>query len=126
MFPIFGLSRALVKDRPNLRHTYRNYLKKIQDKHKERGLAAAAAADKSSSSQRLNPIEMGHFVMDSLQEVMAKSAQLSSDGKAVITIVAQVSIQCKEIFCVRDVGSGDVLQGHCGDVIQLRDVKHLI
>ena len=118
MFPIFGLSRSLVEDRPNLRHTYRNYSKRLQDRHKER----ASATGKSSS--RLNPIEMGTFVMDSLQEVMAKSAQLSNDGKAVITIVAQVSIQCKEIFIVRDIITGDVLQGV--DDVEPRDVTHLV
>ena len=120
MFPIFGLSRSLVEDRPNLRHTYRNYSKRLQDRHKERALATG----KSSSSSRLNPIEMGTFVMDSLQEVMAKSAQLSDDGRAVITIVAQVSIQCKEIFIVRDVITGDVLQGV--DDVEPRDVTHLV
>ena len=62
--------------------------------------------------------------MDSLQEVMAKSAQLSNDGKAVITIVAQVSIQCKEIFIVRDIITGDVLQGV--DDVEPRDVTHLV
>ena len=40
--------------------------------------------------------------------------------------MAQVSIQCKEIFCVRDVVTGDILQGHCGDVIRPRDVTHLV
>jgi hypothetical protein len=119
MFPIFGLSRSLVEDRPNLRHTYRNYSKRLQDRHKERALATG-----KSSSSRLNPIEMGTFVMDSLQEVMAKSAQLSNDGRAVITIVAQVSIQCKEIFIVRDIITGDVLQGV--DDVEPRDVTHLV
>jgi hypothetical protein len=38
--------------------------------------------------------------------------------------VAQVSIQCKEIFIVRDSITGDVLQGV--DDIQPRDVTHLV
>jgi hypothetical protein len=118
MFPIFGLSRSLVEDRPNLRHTYRNYIKQLQEKHKEKIITTG------KSSSRLNPIEMGTFVMDRLQEVMSKSAQLSNDGKAVITIVAQVSIQCKEIFIVRDSITGDVLQGV--DDLQPRDVTHLV
>ncbi|KAL3790564.1 hypothetical protein ACHAW5_006542 [Stephanodiscus triporus] len=115
MFPVFGLSRSLVEDHPYLRHTYRNYLKRLQAKHKE-----AVLAGKS----RLNPVQVGSFIMDGLQEVMEGSARLSSDGKAVITIVAQVSIKCKEVFCVRDVESGDVIQGY-GDA-RPRDVTHLV
>jgi len=115
MFPVFGLSRSLVEDHPYLRHTYRNYLKRLQAKHKE-----AVLAGKS----RLNPVQVGTFVMDGLQEVMEASARLSGDGKAAITIVAQVSIHCKEVFCVRDVESGAIIQGH-GDA-RPRDVTHLV
>ncbi|KAL3817192.1 hypothetical protein ACHAXA_007735 [Cyclostephanos tholiformis] len=115
MFPVFGLSRSLVEDHPNLRHTYRNYLKRLQAKHKQAVLAGR---------RRLNPVEVGSFVMDGLQEVMEKSAKLSSDGKAAITIVAQVSINCREVFCVRDVESGEIIQGH-GDP-RPRDVTHLV
>jgi len=97
---------------------HRNYLKQLQEKHKEKIIITG------KSGSRLNPIEMGTFVMDRLQEVMSKSAQLSNDGRAVITIVAQVSIQCKEIFIVRDSITGDVLQGV--DDVQPRDVTHLV
>ena len=75
--------------------------------------------------ERLNPIEVGTFISQGLQEVMERSATLSSNHMASITIVAQVSIQCKEIFCVRDVDSGVVLQG-CEDVQRPRDVTHLV
>lgn len=116
LFPIFGLSRSLVDDHPHLRHTYRNMLKRLQSKHKEAYLAGR---------ERLNPIEVGSFISQGLQEVMERSATLSSNRMASITIVAQVSIQCKEIFCVRDVDSGVVLQG-CEDVQRPRDVTHLV
>lgn len=115
MFPVFGLSRSLVEDHPNLRHTYRNLLKRLQAKHKEAVLAG---------KNRLNPIEVGTFIFDGMQEVMERAAKLSGDGKAAITIVAQVSIDCKEIFCVRDVESGEIIQGH-GDPLP-RDVTHLV
>ncbi len=115
MFPVFGLSRSLVEDHPYLRHTYRNYLKRLQARHRE-----AVLAGKS----RLGPVQVGSFVMDGLQEVMEGSARLSKDGKAAITIVAQVSIDCQEVFCVRDVESGAIIQGH-GDA-RPRDVTHLV
>jgi len=115
MFPVLGLSRSLVKDHPNLRHTYRNFLKHLQNKNKEAVLAG---------KKKLNPIELGTLIMEGLEEVMERSAKLSGDGNAAITIIAQVSINCKEIFCVRDVASGDIIQGY-GDG-QPRDVTHLV
>lgn len=111
MFPVFGMSRSLVQNHPNLRHSYRNLVKEIQHKEREVG-------------QKLNPVEVGKIVMNGFLSLMERSAQLSSDGKGVITIIAQVSIQCREIFCVKDVESGEVLQGE-GDG-QSRDVTHLV
>ena len=115
MFPVFGLSRSLVEDHPNLRHTYRNMMKSLERKNKEAML---------SGKKRLNPIEVGDFIMQGLQEVMERSAKLSGDNNASITIVAQVTVNCKEVFCVQDVASGDVIQGY-GDG-QPRDVTHLV
>ena len=117
MFPIFGLSRSLVYDHPHLRHTYRNMIKRLQSKHKEAYLAGR---------ERLNPIEVGTFISNELQNVMDQSAKLSTNHMASITIVAQVSIHCKEIFCVRDVDTGVVLQGCGEDVHNPRDVTHLV
>jgi len=116
MFPVFGLSRSMVEDHPHLRHTYRNLLKRLQGKHKEAVLAG---------KNRLNPFEVGSFIMEGLEEVMERSATLSEDGNhASITIIAQVSINCKEIFCVRDVESGEIIQGYSDG--QPRDVTHLV
>jgi len=116
MFPIFGLSRSLVEDHPNLRHTYRNLYKRLQQQNKESMLA--------NNGKRLNPIEVGKYIMESLEEILERSANLSNDGKASITIVAQVSIHCKEIFCVKDMVSGEVLQGY--EDGEPRDVTHLV
>jgi hypothetical protein len=109
MFPVYGLSRSLVKNHPNLRHSYRNLIKEIQQKEHEIG-------------GKLNPIEVGKIVMNSFVSMMERSANLSLDGKGVITIIAQVSIQCHEVFCVKDVESGEILQGDG----QPRDVTHLV
>lgn len=114
MFPIFGISRQLVRDHPNLRHSYRNLAQDMQRKHRE-ALAAG---------RKLNPIEIGKLTMNGLDELMKRSAQLSNDGMGVVTIIAQVSINCREIFCVKDTESGEILQGE-GDG-QPRDVTHLV
>mmetsp|Transcript_3750 Transcript_3750/g.7876 ORF Transcript_3750/g.7876 Transcript_3750/m.7876 type:complete len:457 (+) Transcript_3750:128-1498(+) len=115
MFPVFGLSRSLVDNHPNLRHTYRNLRKGLERRNKEAVL---------SGRRGLNPLEVGKYAMNSLNEVLERSAKLAGDGNASITLVAQVSINCKEIFCVRDVESGEIIQGH-GDA-QPRDVTHLV
>ena len=109
MFPIFGLSRALVKNHPNLRHAYRNLAKDIQQKERE-------------VETRLSLFEVGQLVMNGFVSLMDQSAKLSSNGRGVITIISQVSIQCREIFCVTDVESGELLQGDG----QVRDVTHLV
>ena len=109
MFPVFGLSRSLVQNHPNLRHAYRNIAKEIQRKESEVG-------------KKLDPIQVGKIVMNGFLTLMDQSAKLSTDGKGVITIIAQVSIKCHEIFCVKDVDSGEMLQGDG----QARDVMHLV
>lgn len=109
MFPVFGLSRSLVQNHPNLRHAYRNIAKEIQRKENEVG-------------KKLDPIQVGKIIMNGFLTLMDQSAKLSTDGKGVITIIAQVSIKCHEIFCVKDVDSGEMLQGDG----QARDVMHLV
>lgn len=109
MFPVFGLSRSLVQNHPNLQHAYRNIAKEIQRKENE-------------VEKKLDPIQVGKIVMNGFLTLMDQSAKLSTDGKGVITIIAQVSIKCHEIFCVKDVDSGEMLQGDG----QARDVTHLV
>lgn len=113
MFPVFGLSRSLVENHPNLRHSYRNLVKHLQRKHKEA---------QSEGRSRLNPWEVGSIVMSGLDELMVQSSKLSDDRKGVITVIAQVSIQCREQFCVRDVETKEVIQGDGAP----KDVTHLV
>merc|ERR1711957_602897 len=75
-----------------------------------------------AGGSRLNPIQMGTLIMEGLEEIMERSANLAGDGKSAITIVAQVSINCREIFCVQNVDSGDIIQGD----VRSRDVTHLV
>lgn len=76
MFPVFGLSRKLVGDHPNLKHSYRNLAKELQRMQKD-----AAATGRG----RLSPVDVGRFLFDGLEELMERSAQLSGDDRASIT-----------------------------------------
>lgn len=115
MFPVFGLSRKLVRDHPNLKHSYRNLGKDLQRMQNE-----AAATGRG----RLNPVDIGRFLFDGLEELMERSAKLSGDDRASITLVAQVLIRCREVFCVKDCDTGEITQGW-NDVMP-RDVQHLV
>eukprot|EP00984_Skeletonema_dohrnii_P028354 scaffold18322_cov96-Skeletonema_dohrnii-CCMP3373.AAC.6 len=59
-----------------------------------------------------------------MDELLETSAKLSDDGNGLITIIAQVSIHCREVFCVKDVATGEILQGY--DDQNPRDVTHLV
>lgn len=115
MFPVFGLSRSLVQDHPNLRHSYRNLAKRIERKQKEK---------QSEGKQKLNFLDIATIVAQGMDELMESSAKLSEDGNGVITIIAQVSIHCREVFCVKDVATGEILQGYPDE--NPRDVTHLV
>ncbi len=116
MFPIFGLSRKLVSDHPNLRHSYRNLAKTIQRKQKEKQL--------EGKQQKLNFLEIATIITKGLDNLMESSARLSDDGNGLITVIAQVSIHCREVFCVKDVVTGEILQGYEDN--NPRDVTHLV
>ncbi len=115
MFPVFGLSRSLVQDHPNLRHSYRNLAKRIERKNKEKQL---------EGKEKPNFFEIAKIVAQGMDELMKTSAKLSDDGNGLITIIAQVSIHCREVFCVKDVATGEVLQGYPDE--NPRDVTHLV
>ena len=116
IFPIFGLSRSLVQDHPNLRHSYRNLAKLIERKQKEKLL---------EGKQKLNFFELATIITQGLDDLMETSAKLTEDdGHGLITIIAQVSIHCREVFCVKDVTTGEILQGYADE--NPRDVTHLV
>ncbi|KAL7454344.1 hypothetical protein ACHAWC_005984 [Mediolabrus comicus] len=116
MFPVFGLSRKLVSDHPNMRHSYRNLAKTIQRKQKEKQL--------EGKNQKLNFLEIATIITKGLDDLMQSSVQLSDDGSGLITVIAQVSIHCREVFCVKDVVTGEILQGY--EDTNPRDVTHLV
>ena len=100
---------------PNLRHSYKNLAKRIERKQKEK---------LQEGKQKLNILEIAKIIADGMDDLMETSSRLSDDGNGVITIVAQVSIHCSEVFCVKDVETGEIMQGYADE--SPRDVIHLV
>ncbi|GFH56238.1 hypothetical protein CTEN210_12714 [Chaetoceros tenuissimus] len=109
VFPF--LTRKEVEDHLHLKHNYRNIVKAIQTKTMEAG-------------RELSFYEIGNVVAEELDQLSAKQMRRNASGNMQITIVAQVSIQCDEIFKVVDTEIGDVVQGDKDG--KINDVTHLV
>ena len=109
VFPF--LTRKEVEDHLHLKHSYRNIVKAIQTKTMEAG-------------RELNFYEIGNVVAEELDHLSAKQMGRNSSGNMQITIMAQVSIQCDEVFKVVDTEIGDVVQGDKDG--KVNDVTHLV
>ena len=110
LFAVPFLTREEVERKPALRHSFRNILKKFDAEAMERGRALGATELFSSG-------------MKSLNEMADKQYARNGEEKMQATVIAQVEILCGEIFCVRDVESGAVIQGDANG--KVNDVTHL-
>jgi len=128
LFVLPFLTRKEVEDNVTLKHSYKNIVKAIQSKCVEKG-------------RELNYLEIGNLVGEKLDDMSRaqmerreKKHNAHRDGDdhdhdhhgpiMQVTVVAQVSIQCEEIFMVTDTETGDVVQGDAeGNV---NDVTHLV
>ena len=117
VFPF--LTRTEVEDHISLKHSYKNIAKAIHDETQEMG-------------RSLNFYEIGQVVAKQL-DVMADDQRMRRKRSSredlhgynnSMTIVAQVAMQCDEIFVVRDVETGDVVQGD--EEEKVNDVTHLV
>lgn len=120
MFVLPFLTRKEVEDNMSLKHSYRNIVKTLQQASIKEG-------------RELNYIEIGRIVAEKLDEMSNKQMQRRknmsgvdvSDGSIMqVTVVAQVSIQCDEVFVVKDTETGDVIQGDPNGSVN--DVTHLV
>jgi hypothetical protein len=123
MFVLPFLTRKEVEDNLSLKHSYRNIVKKLQQKSAKEG-------------RELSFFEMGRIVAEELDEMSMKQMQRrkasgldpnangSSSKTMQITVVAQVSIDCDEVFVVKDIETGDVVQGDPNG--NINDVTHLV
>lgn len=105
------LTRKEVHDNVSLKHSFRNILKSINDEEIESGHA-------------LNHFQIANLVAEKLDDMAKKQMRRRGDKKMQMTIVAQVAVQCDEIFFVKDLESNTVIQGDASD--QMKDVTHLV
>lgn len=126
MFVLPFLTRKEVEDNLSLKHSYRNIVKALQQKSTIEG-------------RELSYFEIGNIVAEKLDEMSTKQMQsrkASSSGLDTstnygdstsmmqVTVVAQVSIDCDEVFVVKDIETGDVVQGDPNG--NINDVTHLV
>ena len=112
LFVLPFLTRKEVEDNVALKHSYKNIVKALQHSSIEMG-------------RDLSYFEIGNLVAEKLDDM--STAQMERMKNAPImqmTIVAQVSIQCDEVFVVRDTETGDIVQGDANG--NLNDVTHLV
>ena len=113
MVSIFGipfLTREEVERKPALRHTIRNLFKDLEMQAMEKG----------------RPLSLPETIVatyDGWDQMATKQYKRNRGEKMQTTVIAQVALQCQEIFCVRDVESGEVIQGDSEG--NINDVTHL-
>ena len=103
--------RKEVEDNVALKHSYRNIMKSLHHESEIKG-------------RDLSYFEIGNIVSKKLDNMSSKQRRNRGDDIMQMTIVAQVAVQCDEVFVVRDVDTGDVVQGDPSEGVN--DVTHLV
>lgn len=103
------LTREHVENTPAYRHSFRNIWKCLERREQELG-------------RKLGMTEVVNEVATEMQELAQRTA--GSDGVLHSTLIAQVSIRCDEVFTVRDIDLGEVVQGDPES--RVNDVVHLV
>jgi len=105
------LTRDEVRDNISLKHSYKKIIKSFRVLEQEK-------------SRRLYFWEVGNLVGQALEDMSHEQMDRRGDSTMQITVVAQVAVDCDEIFVVRDIESGDVVQGDGNE--ELNEVTHLV
>jgi len=104
------LTRETVKKTPALKNTYKN-------------MWAELSEEEQKLDRDLSLIEIGKFTVDKFRLLARDQAELLDDHVSLkSTIVAQVLVECDEVFYVKDLKTGKIIQGD-GEV---RKVSHLV
>ncbi len=116
LFLVPFLTRAEVEDNVALKHSFRNIAKTLDRESNEVG-------------RELSYYEIGNKVSEKLDDMsasqMKRRRKAGLDGDVVqMTIISQVSIQCDELFVVRDTDTGDIVQGNTNEGFE--EVTHLV
>lgn len=105
------LTRKEVQDNITLKHSFRNILNSINDEEMESG-------------RTLGHFQIANLVAEKLDDMAKKQMRRRGDKKMQMTIVAQVAVQCDEVFLVKDLESDTVLQGDANG--EMTDATHLV
>lgn len=111
LFIIPFLTRDEVSAKPALKHSFRNISKALHQEEVEKG-------------SKLNFWEIGNLTASALDEMSAKQMKRRRDRISQVTIIAQVAIQCDELFQVVDVETGETIQGDPD--ARIVEVTHLV
>ena len=104
-----SLTRKHVEQTPALRHSYRKIYKDLVRKEIEQG-------------SKLGMQQVCTEVMDHIENLAGRT--INKDGWVESTVIAQVSVQCQEIFTVRDVELDEIVQGDPES--RVNNVCHLV
>jgi len=115
LFTVPLLTREEVRRTPSLQNLYPDLYHKLLLKAMEE--LERSNGQKTSLSWRHVYDEIKEFVED-------KVGKQDDEGVIQMTVVAQAVIECDEVFYVRDVGSGEIVQGD-GDG-KVNEVLHLV
>lgn len=105
------LTRDEVRDNISLKHCYKNIMESFHLLEQEKG-------------RNLYFWEIGNLAGHALNEMSHAQMNRRGDNTMQLTVVAQVALDCDEIFVVRDVETGDVVQGDGKE--ELNEVTHLV
>jgi len=111
LFIVPFLTRREVKDNISLKHSFRNIVKAMHEKEQKEG-------------RGLSYWEVMNIAGEMVGNMWEKQLQRLGGYTAQVTIIAQVSVQCDELFVVRDTETGDVVQGDPDG--NINDVTHLV
>lgn len=105
------LTRAAVKDCPALRHTFRNMAMQLVEKERELG-------------RNLSTGEAINISTKQMKELALERVKNHADGYGVLegTVIAQVLVNCNEVFSVKDLATDKLVQGDG----QERYIPHLV
>ncbi len=109
------LTREEVRQKPALRHAFRDIEKGLRQIEVERG-------------SKLSIFEVWDHLAQGLDQLAHKQMRRQIDknmqGNMLVTVIAQVAINCNELFQVVDIETGECLQGDPDG--QMKEVTHLV
>lgn len=111
LFVLPFLTRKEVHDNVALKHSFRNILSAINEEELERGYP-------------LSSFQLANITAEKLDEMAKNQMRRRGDKTMQMTIVAQVAVQCDEVFVVKDTDSDTIIQGD--ESQEFKSVIHLV